>query len=493
MHRFLLIFSIAVWIRHNKRPENCQFCRWLPVLEGLFEAYFVRNALILNRSFLQRLVIACSVTLTTFMSGCSQPQPTAQSPEPSTSPGSASPTVLLPTQPLTASLTAANSATTNPAISSSLNHFLESVAASGAARQHQGVWIQTERELLGNYQGTVPLSAASLTKAATSLAALQTLGPSYRYKTAVGITGKVQNGVLQGDLIIQGGQNPFFVWEDAIALAQQLKQHGIQKVQGNLMILGPFYMNFETGAIAAGTSLKQGLDASLWPAEALQQYQTLPVNTLKPQIDIQGTVIAATVAPQHVQWVAQHQSFPLADLLKKMNRYSNNAMAEIIANSIGGASVVQQKVLAATGIPAAEVQLVNGSGLAIQNRMSPRAVCALFLAIDNLLKPQGLSIADIFTVVGTDEGVLDQRPLPKQAILKSGTLDTVSALAGTINTQKGRVWFAILDNNGNVETFRNLQEQLLAALQQSLGAVSALPNAQPLPTALSYQQLWSSL
>jgi serine-type D-Ala-D-Ala carboxypeptidase/endopeptidase (penicillin-binding protein 4) len=429
-----------------------------------------------------------SLSLGTVLSSCQQTQPAAK---PSASATPSISKIIAPTQPLTAAL-----APPNPAIGSALNTFLDRIVASGATRQTQGVWIQTGNQLLANHQGTVPLSAASLTKAATSLAVLETLGPNYRYQTTVGTTGSIQNGVLNGDLVIQGGQNPFFVWEDAIALANQLKQLGIREVKGNLVILGPFYMNFETKAIAAGMFLKQGLDSSLWPAEALQQYQSLPPSTPKPQLTIRGSAIAASAAPKSIRWIAQHQSFPMADLLKKMNRYSNNAMAEIMASSIGGAKVVQQKAIAATDVPAAEIRLVNGSGLAVENRMSPRAACALFLAIDRLLQPQGKGVADIFTVMGTDESVLDQRSLPKQSVLKSGTLDTVSALAGTLTTQKlGTVWFAVVNNDGNVETFRSLQEQLLGTLQQSLGEVSA-PSTVKLPaqpTALTYAQLWKRL
>jgi serine-type D-Ala-D-Ala carboxypeptidase/endopeptidase (penicillin-binding protein 4) len=434
------------------------------------------------------IVWVLPLSLGGFLSSCGQKKPVAQ---PTAQAIPSIPAIIAPTQPLTAALS-----TPNLAISRAINTFLDRVVASGALRQNQGVWIQSSDQLLATHQGTTPLSAASLTKAATSLAVLETLGPNYRYQTTVGMTGSVQNGVLEGDLVIQGGQNPFFVWEDAIALANQLKQLGIQKVKGNLVILGPFYMNFETKAIGSGTFLKQGLDFSLWPEEALQQYQSLPPGTPKPQLAIQGSVVAASAAPKSVRWVAQHQSFPLADLLKKMNRYSNNAMAEIIASSIGGAKVVQQKTIAATGVPANEIQLVNGSGLAVENRISPRAVCALFLAIDRLLKPQGMGVADIFTIVGTDESVLDQRSLPKQSVLKSGTLDTVSALAGTFTTQKlGTVWFAVLDNDGKVETFRGLQEELLETLQQSLGTAS-VPSAVKLPaqtTALTYAQLWKPL
>jgi serine-type D-Ala-D-Ala carboxypeptidase/endopeptidase (penicillin-binding protein 4) len=439
-----------------------------------------------HRFRLSAIAWGLSLSLGGFLGSCGQNKPA----QPSAQAIPSIPAIVAPTQPLTAALS-----TPNLAISRVLNTFLDRVAASGALRQNQGVWIQSGNQLLATHQGTVPLSAASLTKAATSLAVLETLGPSYRYQTTVGTTGSIQNGVLEGDLVIQGGQNPFFVWEDAIALANQLKQLGIQEVKGNLVILGPFYMNFETKTIASGTLLKQGLDSSLWPEEALQQYQSLPPGTPKPQLAIRGSVVAVSMAPKSVRWVTQHQSFPLADLLKKMNRYSNNAMAEIMASSVGGASVVKQKAIAATGVPATEIQLVNGSGLAVENRMSPRAVCALFLAIDRLLKPQGMGVADIFTIVGTDKSVLDQRSLPKQSVLKSGTLDTVSALAGTLTTQKlGTVWFAVLDNDGKVDTFRGLQEQLLETLQQSLGAVSVSSGVIPIqPPALTYAQLWKRL
>jgi D-alanyl-D-alanine carboxypeptidase/D-alanyl-D-alanine-endopeptidase (penicillin-binding protein 4) len=427
------------------------------------------------------------LSLTLLGQGCQQ----TQSPPAKPTASLQAPSPIPPTQPLTVAL-----ATPNTTVSQDVNAFLAGVEATNALQNHQGVWIQTKDQLLANYQGTVPLSAASLTKVATSLAALQTLGPNYRFTTQVGITGSIQKGVLKGDLVIQGGQDPFFVWEDVIALANLLQQQGIQQIQGNLILLGPFYMNFETDASTAGAFLKQGLDSALWPAEALQQYQTLPPNTPKPSLVIAGTL--TTTAPPSVQWILRRDSLPLTDLLKKMNRYSNNPMADMMANSIGGAQVVAQKAIATTGIPAVEIQLVNGSGLAIKNRMSPRAVCALFLAIEKLLQPQNKTVADIFTVMGQDESVLDQRPLPKQSVLKSGTLDTVSALAGALPTQKASVvWFVMMNNAGDVKAFRRLQEKLLDTLQNTLGATTSVPTelkttASP-TSALRHEQLWTPL
>lgn len=425
---------------------------------------------------------AIAVSLAIFSSGCQKSSPSAIA---SSAPVQSPLPALLP---LIATNFAPLSGNLKPAISS----FVMSVANNSLPKT-QGVWIQSDQALLGDYQGNVPLSAASLTKAATSLAALQTLGAAYRYQTKVGVTGTVQKGVLKGDLVIQGGQDPFFVWEDAIALGNLLTRQGIRQIDGNLVIQGPFYMNFETQAAVAGAALRQGLDSAQWTPEALQQYKTLPATTLKPQISIKGDIIAAKAAPANTQWIAQHQSLPLASLLKKMNRYSNNPMADMIANSVGGADVVATKAIAATGVSPTEVQLINGSGLSAANRISPRAVCGIFRAIERLVQPQGMTIADIFTVIGQDESVLERRSLPKQSVLKSGTLDTVSALAGALPTQQGIVWFALMNNDGDVETFRKQQEAFLGSLTQTLGTATlpALKSTISEPSADISTRLWA--
>jgi serine-type D-Ala-D-Ala carboxypeptidase/endopeptidase (penicillin-binding protein 4) len=430
---------------------------------------------------------AIAVCIALLSSGCQKSSPSAVV---SSAPVQPSPLPAL--FPLIAASLAPLSGNLKPAVST----FVMS-AANNPLPKTQGVWIQSDRALLGNYQGNVPLSAASLTKAATSLAALQTLGAAYRYQTKVGFTGVVQKGVLKGDLVIQGGQDPFFVWEDAIALGSLLTRQGIRQIDGNLVLQGPFYMNFETKAVVAGAALRQGLDSAQWNAEALQQYQTLPATTLKPQVAIKGDIISTKVPPASTQWIAQHQSLPLVSLLKKMNRYSNNSMADMIANSVGGADVVAKRAIATTGVSSTEVQLINGSGLAVENRMSPRAVCGIFRAIEQLVQLQGMTIADIFTVIGQDESVLNQRSLPKQAVLKSGTLDTVSALAGALPTQQGVVWFALMNNDGDVEAFRKRQETFLGSLDQALGTpllpLPALKSTIPEPSAGISEQLWVKL
>ena len=110
----------------------------------------------------------------------------------------------------------------DPTTQQALEGYLKTLVNLGFARQGQGIWIQSNDRVLADIQGSVPLPAASVTKAATTLAALQTYGPDYRFLTTLSTNGSVVNGVLQGDLLVQGSGNPFFVWEDAIRLGNAL-------------------------------------------------------------------------------------------------------------------------------------------------------------------------------------------------------------------------------------------------------------------------------
>jgi D-alanyl-D-alanine carboxypeptidase (penicillin-binding protein 4) len=416
---------------------------------------------------------ASSIALIALINGCAAtPSPELSSPSPI---AEASPSPIPVNQPLTSPLTVS---TNNPETTTNtkIQAYINELTSQGFAKENQGIWMQSGNTLLANHQGTTPLPAASITKVATSLVALQTFGPEHQFITLISTNGKIENGVLKGDLIIQGSQDPFFVWEEAIALGNALNQKGIKRVTGNLIIADKFYMNFELDPLKSGELLKQGLNSQIWSAEAAAQYQTLPPNTPKPQVKIEGTVQVLPAVPDSRQPLVKHYSLPLAELIKKMNQYSNNLMADMLADTVGGAKVVAQKAAAATGVPPAEIQLVNGSGLSEENRISPRAACALFLALERYLQPYNMTVADVLTVVGKDKGILSERPLPKLAVIKSGTLDNVSALGGALPTQKQQtVWFVIMNGGANVEEFRTQQEVLLKGFLTQWGTVQASP------------------
>ncbi len=384
--------------------------------------------------------------------------------------------------------------TPNPATERTLQQYLAGLARQGLSETAQGVWLQSGLQFLASNEGTKPLPAASLTKIATSLASLETWGPDHQFETLLSATGPIQNGVLQGDLVLQGGGDPVIVWEEAIAMGNALNRIGITKVAGNLVITGNFAMNFETAPDKSGALFKQALNAKTWSGEVETEYQNLPQGTPRPQVAIAGTVQVVTygtdLLPKQIL-LLRHRSLPLAHILKLMNIYSNNVIAESLANSLGGGPVVAQQAAIAAGVPQDEIRMKNGSGLGTENQISPRAICAMFAAIQHYLQFRSLTIADLFPIAGVDPGTIDDRKIPQAAVVKTGTLNDVSSLAGVLPTHnRGLIWFAIINRGTNLEDLRDRQDKLLQTLVKQWGTVSTRPltlsptTAQPVSSLL---------
>lgn len=364
----------------------------------------------------------------------------------------------------------------DPIAQLAVQQHLGALASLGFSSNSQTVWMQTGNQVLVDHQGSLPLSAASLTKVVTTLAALDFWGPNHQFETLFSTTTPIQAGVVQGDLVVQGGGDPFFVWEEAIAVGNALSQAGIREVKGNLIITGNFAMNFDTDPLASGNALKQALNANLWSGDIANQYQNLPPGTPRPQVAIQGNVQLGGTDQSAIP-VVRHQSMPLIDLLKAMNVYSNNFMAQMLADSLGGASVISAKVSELTKIPPEEIQLSNGSGLGMENRLSGRAVTTTLIATQRYLQARQFTIADVYPVIGRDGGTLKGRQTPPGTIVKTGTLNEVSALAGVLPTRdRGLVWFSIINlGGGDIGNFHQQQDLLLSRVQQSWG--EAVPSS----------------
>ena len=356
----------------------------------------------------------------------------------------------------------------DPTVEAIVEDYLKELTAKGYARNQQGVWIQSEWAELARHQESIPVSAASLTKVATTIACLETWDLNHRFETRIYQTGIVKNGVLEGDLIVQGDGDPLFVWEEAIALGNALNELGIRQVKGNLIVTGNFYMNFKTDPQISGELLKQGINARLWSSVVQKQYQMLALGTLRPQIAIAGKVQFQSALPDTAQLILRHQSLTLTQLLKQMNVYSNNVMAEILGQSVGGSSVVATLAAQAADVSPNEIQLINSSGLGVENRISPRAATRMFMALEQKLEFHSVKVADLFPVSGRDRnGTMQWRNIPSGVAIKTGTLAQVSALAGTIPTkERGLVWFAIINRGGNIEQLRSEQDRLLLRLSQ---------------------------
>jgi len=80
------------------------------------------------------------------------------------------------------------------------------------------------------------LQPGSTMKLVTTLVALDTLGPTYRGRTELRTTGKVENKVLEGDLVMRGGGDADLSWEAFQGMLLNLRNHGIEVIRGDLLL-----------------------------------------------------------------------------------------------------------------------------------------------------------------------------------------------------------------------------------------------------------------
>jgi serine-type D-Ala-D-Ala carboxypeptidase/endopeptidase (penicillin-binding protein 4) len=359
-----------------------------------------------------------------------------------------------------------------------IDQYLADLKGMGLNPQQQGIWLQTDTVQLVNQQAMIPLPAASLTKSATTLAAIVTWGLEKRFDTNIYTNGTIQNGILTGDLIVQGGSDPLFVWEDAQALAQTLHKMGIKEITGNLLITGDFAMNYQRDPQKAGNLLQQGLSgATKISLDQAKDVNVIQAQTVKLgdnfQVKIAGTAIVSAL-PAVSTLLIRHRSLPLLDILREMNIYSNNEIAQMLADGVGGHARVMQIAASTGGFDAGGIQLINGSGLGVQNQIAPHAATQIFRAIHRLAQAQELTVADLFPSAGIDrKGSMLDRQMPLGTTVKTGTLNEVSALTGALPTRdRGLVWFTIINRGTQTFPLRQQQDRLLQTLIAQWGGTT---------------------
>ena len=80
------------------------------------------------------------------------------------------------------------------------------------------------------------MNPASTMKLVTTYAALELLGPTYTWKTEAYAGGKLQGGVLQGDLILKGYGDPKLTLENFWLLLRRLRALGLREIRGDLVL-----------------------------------------------------------------------------------------------------------------------------------------------------------------------------------------------------------------------------------------------------------------
>jgi serine-type D-Ala-D-Ala carboxypeptidase/endopeptidase (penicillin-binding protein 4) len=337
----------------------------------------------------------------------------------------------------------------------------------------------------------VGLAPASNEKLAVTFAALHELGAGYRFRTEVFARGYQDGATWYGDLILKGFGDPTLDSLQIDRLATQLAQLGIRRVQGRVLAdeswfdaqrtapgwRAAFYIN-ECPPLSALVVDRARYDGHVARAPALAAAGLF--RRLLRAHAIAAGAVGVGRAPDDALALAQVESAPLADVIRTMDRESDNFIAEMLLKDVGaevgtagttaaGAAVVLRD-LADAGVPLAGVRVVDGSGLSLDDRLTARALATLLVAAWNdadLQAPLWRSLP-VAGVNGTLEDRMERAPARGVVRAKTGTTSRASALSGYVGD---RYVFAVLQNGWPVSYWaaRRAQDRFATALASAVG------------------------
>lgn len=385
---------------------------------------------------------------------------------------------------------------------------LSPVPSTGADQSVPLVWhLETaDGRALDSEQPDRFINPASVVKLATSFRALATLGTDHRFVTEFGVT--IDDSTKGSrDLVVSGGGDPDFHFENAVLAARGLQEAGVSAVPGDLIVGSSFWMGWERGSAGRlpegaqrraemARRLMQAWSPADWSASEREAWRELALrqgwdSSRPPSIRIGGRVRGDS--PPAWRRVLVHRSEPLLVALRRFNVFSNNDI-ERLDLSVGPPSGLRDFLVGRLGKDAEQSSFESSSGLG-RNRMSPRLVVHLLRDLRAFLKETGHSESDLLPMLGCGDSTLRELfPRLRQSheadglAGKTGTLNTtdggVSALAGYLPTKTGLVFFVAAPGAGNVlPRARAAEEDWVRKVLARQGPVAPLSCPDPVPTS----------
>jgi D-alanyl-D-alanine carboxypeptidase/D-alanyl-D-alanine-endopeptidase (penicillin-binding protein 4) len=345
------------------------------------------------------------------------------------------------------------------------------------------------------------VNPASVVKLATTLAALERLGPEHRFTTRVVLRGTLDpaTGVVAGDLLVEGGGDPDFQPENAFLVADALRARGVRHVDGTVLVSPTFWIGWEGGSARRSDDARvrarvmarrfaEALDPERWTAETAAAWREARARRGRPlappsAIVVRGTEpLAPAGAPARALVV--HRSNPLARTLKRLNAWSNNDI-ERLEPSVGPPPALASWLATRLDVPPGAIQLETLSGLGT-NRVTPRVLVRLVAALAATSAARGLALPDLVPMAGCDPGTLERFPtitreLGRALAAKTGTLGFtdggVTALAGVAYAARGPLTFVVAapGASGRLDAARRAEERFVVDLVRRHGGPAARP------------------
>ena len=178
-------------------------------------------------------------------------------------------------------------------------------------------------------------------------------------------------------------------------------------------------------------------------------------------------------APQGKPFAAI-ESPSLAEVVRDINKYSNNVMARQLFLTIGAdqagapatAANAQRSIkawLAKKGLEFPELVMENGSGLSRVERISAQSLTSVLVAaFRSPVMPELVASLPLIAVDGTMRRRMKSESIAGQAHIKTGSLSDVRAIAGYVLDRSGRRYaVTMIVNHPNAQQSQAAQDALL--------------------------------
>ena len=179
--------------------------------------------------------------------------------------------------------------------------------------------------------------------------------------------------------------------------------------------------------------------------------------------------------PAGARLAATIESPTLAEIVRDINKYSNNVMARQLFLTIGAEAANKQWATTADGDAAVrawltekrlnfpELVLENGSGLSRRERISAANLARLLAqAWESPVMPELIASLPLAAIDGTMKKRLGNSVAAGQAHIKTGSLEGVKAIAGYVRDRAGKWQIVVfLVNHANARNAQAAQDALL--------------------------------
>ena len=317
---------------------------------------------------------------------------------------------------------------------------------------------------------------ASTMKLITAAAALTKLGPDFRFKTTL-YADAIVNGHVAGNVYLKGKADPVLQEGALREMVNALRDAGVHSVSGGIVVDETYLDSVREGPGWMWDDKPLGLSALAIRGGAVEDRALACGTVLKEILQREGIVVNGKVSdgtvPLGAVVIAKHLSPPLADILKLMNKPSDNAIAELIFKTLGaevkGEPGTWQKGRQVIGEFLEEIgaafRVVDGSGLSRYNLVTAELLVDLLVFVYNNfeLMPDYVASLPIAGVDGTLKNRMKGVRAERVLRAKTGTLSGVSALAGYTVTANGEVLaFSILISHyaGPAAPARRIQDTI---------------------------------